>query len=87
MSVINKELNLMKGCRRDVYSIGGTTGVLPMAAIFVHCNVAGTYRLYSDNDNYTDDSLLKGYSYPGPFTKITTTADGRVDAEALTVRF
>lgn len=54
----------------------------------IHCNVAGTYRIYgTDEETYTDRYLLQGVLYPFANTKITNTSNtavtnGDVSAEA-----
>ena len=69
----------------DVNQFG--TNDLPLPAIFCHCGVDGTYRMYSRSGKYVDLPLNSGSQYLGPFTKITTTSDTAVDAGAIVVRF
>ena len=81
---MNKE-QMWLGTFCDVSEFG--TDKFPLTTETIKCNAAATYRCYSERGNYTDESLLEGVQYLMSVTKITTTTDTAVAANAMTAHF
>ena len=81
--------NNLQGSQKDwLAAFGAEKMPNGMACDHIHCNVAGTYRIYDVYNKYVDRYLAKGLPYPGGFiTKITTTGDAAIDVGDITVIF
>jgi len=85
MGQTNKNASVLRGQGRPVEDYGVNS--FPLVAVLIHCNIKGTYRVYSDKDHYTDRAMLSGLQYAGPFVKATTITNTAIAAGSLIIRF